>query len=123
VPRKANACFFPRPHHGFPYAFVGVDRLQKIGIVFDTNQTMANMNKILSKMRTAPHNVRYSDLVKVCEHFFGQARQQGTSHAVYKTPWRGDPRVNIQCGENGKAKVYQVRQILSAIDRLKETEK
>jgi hypothetical protein len=81
------------------------------------------MDKILSKMRTAPQNVRYADLVKVCEHCFGEARQQGTSHAVYRTPWQGDPRVNIQCGENGKAKEYQVRQVLSAIDRLQEAEK
>jgi hypothetical protein len=83
---------------------------------------MVDMDKILSKMRTAPQNVRYADLVKVCEHFFGEARQQGTSHAFYRTPWQGDPRVNIQCGENGKAKVYQVRQVLSAIDRLQEAE-
>lgn len=42
----------------------------------------------------------------------------GASHAVFKTPWPGDPRVNIQ-EEKGKAKVYQVRQVLAAIDRLK----
>jgi len=81
------------------------------------------MDKILSKMRTAPQNISYADLMKVCEHFFGEARQRGTSHAVYKTPWSGDPRVNIQCGENGKAKAYQVRQVIAAIDRLKEVEK
>ena len=33
-------------------------------------------------------------------------------------PWPGDPRVNIQMGRNGKAKDYQVRQIIKAIDRL-----
>lgn len=40
--------------------------------------------------------VRYSDLFKVCEHYFGKPRQNGTSHAVFKTTWTGDPRVNIQ---------------------------
>ena len=30
---------------------------------------------------------------------------------VFKTPWQGDPRVNIQ-NAKGKAKVYQVRQVL-----------
>ncbi|MEO7760863.1 MAG: toxin HicA, partial [Casimicrobiaceae bacterium] len=34
-----------------------------------------------------------------------------------KSPWPGDPRVNIQ-GAKGKAKPYQVRQILQAIDKL-----
>jgi hypothetical protein len=37
---------------------------------------------------------------------------------VYKTPWIGDPRVNIQ-NDKGIAKVYQVRQVLKAIERLK----
>lgn len=32
-------------------------------------------------------------------------------------PWRGDPRVNIQ-NSKGKAKAYQVRQVLKAIERL-----
>ena len=81
---------------------------------------MSAIDKILAAMREAPQNVRYAELAKVCEHYFGQARQQGTSHAVYKTPWAGDPRVNIQCGDGGKAKVYQVRQVLAAVKRLKE---
>ena len=51
------------------------------------------------------------------DHFFGQARQSNSSHRVYKTPWIGDPRVNIQ-NENGKAKAYQVRQVCKAIERM-----
>jgi len=38
---------------------------------------------------------------------------------VWKMPWPGDPRVNLQMGEGGKAKAYQVRQALQAIDRLR----
>lgn len=79
---------------------------------------MSSISKILEQMRSAPQNVRYSELAKVCEHHFGTPRQQGTSHAVYKTPWQGDPRVNIQCGKNGMAKAYQVRQVLLALERL-----
>jgi hypothetical protein len=36
---------------------------------------------------------------------------------VYQTPWKGDPRVNIQ-NKKGKARAYQVRQVLKAIERL-----
>ena len=36
---------------------------------------------------------------------------------VYKTPWIGDPRVNIQ-NDKGMAKAYQVKQVLKAIARL-----
>ncbi len=67
-------------------------------------------------MRSNPQNLAYNDLLKVCEHYFGQPRQRGTSHAVFKMPWPGDPRVNIQ-NHKGKAKAYQVRQVRAAIER------
>ena len=39
---------------------------------------------------------------------------------MYAMPWSGDPRVNIQRGEAGKAKVYQVKQVLAAIAKFEE---
>ena len=57
--------------------------------------------------------------MKVCEEHFGKPRQSGTSHAIFKTPWVGDPRINIQ-DDKGKAKRYRVRQVLTAIDKLEE---
>lgn len=80
---------------------------------------MATVDRILRQMRTSPANVRFTDLAAVCEHYFGPARQKGTSHQIFKTPWPGDPRVNIQ-EKNGKAKPYQVRQVLQAIAKLLE---
>jgi hypothetical protein len=73
-------------------------------------------------MRRSPQNVRFDDLAKVFADRFGERLQDGTSHKVYKTPWQGDPRVNIQRGKDGNAKAYQVRQVLDAIARL-EAEK
>lgn len=70
-------------------------------------------------MRQRPSAVRFSDLARVCDHYFGKPRQVGTSHRVYKMPWEGDPRVNIQ-DDHGRAKPYQVRQVLAAIARLEE---
>ncbi len=78
---------------------------------------MATVDELVAAMRRNPKNVRYGDLCRVCDHYFGPPRQDGTSHRVYKTPWAGDPRVNIQ-NDHGKAKAYQVRQVLAAIDRL-----
>ncbi len=68
-------------------------------------------------MRRNPNGIPFRDLVKVCDHYFGEPRSRGTSHHVYRMPWPGDPRVNIQ-NESGKAKGYQVRQVLRAIERL-----
>jgi len=77
----------------------------------------ARVSKIVQTMREAPNAVRFVDLAKVCDHYFGDPRQTGSSHRVYRTPWQGDPRVNIQ-DRHGQAKAYQVRQVLAAIDRL-----
>ena len=68
-------------------------------------------------MRARPQNIRFADLSRVCNLYFGEPRQRGTSHCVYKTRWQGDPRVNIQ-NDKGKAKAYQVKQVLKAIERL-----
>jgi hypothetical protein len=68
-------------------------------------------------MRNNPVGVRFADLCKVCDHYFGEARQASGSHRVYKTPWAGEPRVNIQ-NSKGMAKAYQVKQVLKAIERL-----
>ena len=77
------------------------------------------IDAIIQRMRRSPRNVRYADIARVCDAYFGQPRQQGTSHRLYKTPWPGDPRLNIQ-NDQGKAKAYQVRQVLKAIERMEE---
>ena len=78
---------------------------------------MTRDEEILGHMRTEPANVRFADLRLICERYFGPPRNKGGSHLVFRTPWAGDPRVNIQ-NDRGKAKAYQVRQVLQAIDRL-----
>jgi hypothetical protein len=80
---------------------------------------MAPSTKVIEQMRREPKNVGFSDLHRVCEEHFGKPRRSAGSHVIFKTPWPGDPRVNIQ-NDKGKAKAYQVRQVLLAIDRLKE---
>lgn len=79
---------------------------------------MGKLVDLLESMRNAPSSVRFADLAKVCDHYFGKPRQAGTSHRVYRTPWPGDPRVNIQRSAGGMAKGYQVRQVLAAIEKL-----
>ncbi|QED29314.1 type II toxin-antitoxin system HicA family toxin [Microvenator marinus] len=60
--------------------------------------------------------VRFARLVRICTKWFGEPRVTG-SHHVFKTPWKGDPRVNLQ--RAGKdAKPYQVKQVIAALERL-----
>jgi hypothetical protein len=80
---------------------------------------VAEIARIVDRMRGSPAQVRFADLYKVCVAYFGEPRQSASSHAVFKTPWPGDPRVNIQ-NAKGKAKPYQVRQVLLALEKLQE---
>ena len=82
---------------------------------------MASVADIVKLMRRNSKGVAFNDLSKVCAKYFGKPRQSGTSHRIYKTPWQGDPRVNIQ-NDRGKSKPYQVRQVLLAIDRLERND-
>lgn len=88
------------------------------GVNSDAILRIADIGRILGQMQASPTGVRFSDLAKVCEHFSGPPRLSGSSHAVFKTAWPGDPRVNIQ-NDKGKAKAHQVRQVLAAISKLK----
>lgn len=76
-------------------------------------------NHLVEKIKNNPSDVRFADLVKICEHYFGKPRNKSTSHMIFKTPWQGDPRINIQNNKN-KAKSYQVKQVLLALDKLKK---
>ena len=78
---------------------------------------MPNIADLIGEMKRNPKGIRFQELCKVCDHYFGEARQTGSSHRIYKTPWQGDPRVNIQ-NDKGIAKAYQVKQVLKAIERM-----
>lgn len=80
---------------------------------------MDRILKALNQMSQNPRDVRFRDLYQVCLHYFGAPRSTKSSHVVFRTPWKGDPRINIQ-NVKGKAKEYQVRQVLLAIETLKE---
>lgn len=78
---------------------------------------MAKIDDLLAELKRNPKDVRFSDLCRICDHYLGEPRQKKSSHRVYQTPWQGDPRVNIQ-NHKGKAKAYQVKQVLLAIEKL-----
>jgi hypothetical protein len=78
---------------------------------------MASVEDIIAKMKRNPKDIRFADLGKVCEFYFGEPRQKGSSHRIYKTPWQGDPWINIQ-NFKGRAKAYQVKQVLLALEKL-----
>ena len=73
----------------------------------------------IEALRKNPKGTKFTNLVKICDQFFGLSRQRRTSHIVYKKPWKGDPRINLQ-NDKGMAKPYQVRQVIKALEKLRE---
>jgi hypothetical protein len=71
----------------------------------------------LKELRGNETNIRFVRLVMIAKTFFGSPRVKG-SHYIFRTPWPGDPRINLQ-KEKGKAKYYQVRQVITALEKLK----
>jgi len=61
-------------------------------------------------------NVLFADLLKICKKYFGKPRICG-SHYIFKTPWKGDPRINLQKADK-MAKSYQVRDVKKAIEKM-----
>jgi hypothetical protein len=55
-----------------------------------------NVGELLKRIKNNPNGIRFAELIKICDFYFGESRQSGSSHKIYKTPWPGDPRVNIQ---------------------------
>ena len=65
-----------------------------------------------------PKDVKFNDLLNICIQYFGSPRIRG-SHHIFKTPWKGDPRINLQ--KDGKsAKPYQVKMVQKAIKKLED---
>ncbi len=77
---------------------------------------MGSIENIVQQMGRNPKDVRFVDLCKVCDYYLGEPRLK-SGHHIYKMPWQGDPRINIQ-NDRGKGKDYQVRQVLKAIKKL-----
>ena len=75
--------------------------------------------EIIGELETRAASIRFAELLKICVEYFGEPRIRG-SHHIFKTPWPGDPRLNLQKDVPG-ARPYQVKQVAKALRRLNET--
>ena|SRR5437868_2635826 len=81
---------------------------------------MSKLDDEIEKLEQRKNNTRFAYLARLCQEHFGRERISG-SHHIFKTPWQGDPRINLQ-RVRGTAKPYQVDQVISALERVKEME-
>ena len=77
---------------------------------------MPNCDKLLEHAKNSPSGLRFAELCALAECFGFVAARQSSSHCVYKYPGRLQ-LMNFQ-SVGGRAKEYQVNQLLSAIEDL-----
>jgi hypothetical protein len=75
------------------------------------------IDDVLEELKNAK-SVKFNELLKICKRFFGNPGIEG-SHHIFKIPWHGNPRINIQ-KDGPDAKKYQVKQVRQALVKLKE---
>jgi hypothetical protein len=77
--------------------------------------------RLLEKAKASPHNLRFDELCKLAEEFgWVFERQNASSHKIYSNPNLSESNgrmMNFQ-SKHGKAKLYQVKQLLDAIEQL-----
>lgn len=83
---------------------------------------MSKCDKLLKKADNSPNNVSFTEICQLAECFGFIFQRQSASHVIYEHP-------NLSVNQNrllnfqnfkGKAKPYQVRQLLKAISYLNE---
>lgn len=78
------------------------------------------LEEVIEKLESERKKTRFAYLARVCQEKFGNPRIKG-SHHIFKTPWKGDPRINLQ-EVKGYAKPYQVEQVIESLRKLQEME-
>jgi len=79
---------------------------------------VVRQRKLLQRVRNNPRDVRFSDLLElVAAVGFVPIRQRPGSHRRFVHP-TAQEYLNLQPGNDGKAKPYQVKEFLEKVDRL-----
>ncbi len=76
---------------------------------------MSKLEKLVRAIRNNPANVRFDDVCKIAENIGFRLRGQSGSHRTYARP---DEPVLLNFQDiKGKAKPYQVRQLIEMMDK------
>lgn len=82
-------------------------------IILSAGDDMAAVHKIIEKMRSQPHGIRYEEAVKVLNHYdYTLVRKRGTSHRIFKNT-RGDVFV---LKDASPVKISYITEILAMVD-------
>ena len=75
------------------------------------------LNRLLNRIKRAPHNTRFAELCELVETAGIPFKRRSSSQSLYEDETEGI-FLNLQPGQGGKAKGYQVRQVVETIEDL-----
>ena len=78
---------------------------------------IVNVKKLLQKAEKSPHNLRFSELVRIIESFGFRIDRVSGSHCIFVHPDIPE-LMNVQ-DRKGQAKSYQIKQLLSLVEKYK----
>lgn len=79
---------------------------------------MGKCRKLYERAQTEPAGLRFEEACRLAECFGFERRKGSGSHvAIYKYAGFRE-LLNFQADKNGKAKAYQVRQLLAAVEEM-----
>ena len=83
---------------------------------------MANCDKLFVKARNSPNNFAFREICELAECKGWEFRRQSSSHFIFENPKLTQEQGRVQNLQDfkGKAKPYQVRQLLRAIEFLED---
>lgn len=88
------------------------------GTAFGTTISLVSKReKLLEAVRNNPRDVHFEDLLRLIEALGFMFDRQNGSHRIYQHKNPAVPMINVQDTKTGKAKPYQVEQVLSMMDK------
>ena len=72
---------------------------------------MAKIDKLIQKAISSPQNIKFDELCILCRRFGFTKESQEGSHIIYRRHTQPKRMISVQ-SDHGKAKPYQVNQLL-----------
>jgi len=77
---------------------------------------MGNLKKLFQKAISKPNNLSFEDACSLAECIGFEFKRQKGDHKIFKNPKLKNEIINLQ-NVSGKAKPYQVKQLLKIIEK------
>ena len=75
-----------------------------------------NSRRVLEKILAGSRNIRFEDACRLAKSLGFRLDRTRGSHHIFEHDRLANLRLNLQPDKNGQAKIYQIRQLLDAME-------